>query len=114
MIMSGIVHYLKPRQLRRLFGILLTCCKPSDPLKLWNDNKYSMMEDYKRTMRDDHAEQLTLSVIEKVLKQNGQSLADFNLAALTDLPVNDDDDDINDMCTPVSYTHLTLPTNREV
>jgi len=35
-------------------------------LSLLNDHKHSMMEDYLRTMDDDHAEQLSLAMIEKV------------------------------------------------
>ena len=100
--LSGAEAYQMPRQLRRLFGILLTCCKPSDPLVLWNDHKHSMMEDYKRSMSDEHAEQLTLFVIEKVLKQNGQSLAHYNLPPITDLE-DEDDCMINDMRTQADF-----------
>ena len=83
-----------PKQLRQLFAVLLLFCEPSDPLTLWNEYKHCMIEDYCHRMSADHAEQSALSKIEKVIKQSGKSLADYNLPAIFDLPV-DIDDDVN-------------------
>ncbi|XP_065674146.1 uncharacterized protein LOC136091089 [Hydra vulgaris] len=71
------------KQIRQLFSVILTFCKPDDPLQLWNTNKAFMMEDFiHRQVPFILAEQATLRQIEKIIYHSGKTLSDYNLPVI--------------------------------
>ncbi|RID48364.1 hypothetical protein BRARA_I04879 [Brassica rapa] len=89
-------YWATGRQLRRLFVIILLFCQVIDPLKLWDHTWKFLAEDILYIKRkefrfpglelsDDQLKQYTLIELEQLLKENGQSLADYPA-----IPVPDD------------------------
>ena len=71
--------YQMPKQLRRLFAIILTHCNPTDPLKLWDDHKANLMEDFMRSLTHEHSQHNALRDIHHILQASGFSLSDYGL-----------------------------------
>ena len=68
-----------PKQLRRLFAIILTHCNPTDPLKLWDDHKANLMEDFMRSLTHEQSQHNALCDIHHILQASGFSLSDYGL-----------------------------------
>ena len=68
-----------PAQLRRLFAIILTHYDPAKPLKLWDDHKTDLAEDFMRSLNQEDAEHNALCDIHHILQGSGYSLTDYGL-----------------------------------
>ena len=121
-----------PRHIRNLFAIMLTASHMSDPRVLWAKHKDSMAEDFLHQQRqvarnpgfefNDEVYNLALVAIEDlVFNMGGNPLGSYGLPAprhdslhpLQTEMVRETSYNLDSLRT-VSYTHLTLPTNREV
>lgn len=68
-----------PRQLRRLFAMILALNSPKDPLKLWTNHRDALSEDFVRRHRYPQAQAYTAALFEvaEELRTYGKSLKDF-------------------------------------
>ena len=75
---------MMPSYLRKLFGILLATCQPSDPLRLWNFSYHCMTEDWIHQGCQDDAFMTNkiIEVINPILLQNGLSRVDLSFPDL--------------------------------
>jgi hypothetical protein len=76
-------HFSNAQVTETTFSVILIYCDPSDPLKLWNTFKKSMVEDFiHRRMQVSDVEQAVLAHIYRVISQHGKTLTTFNLPQL--------------------------------
>lgn len=75
---------MSPSYLRRLFGILLATCQPSNPLRLWNASYNYMTDDWIHQVCQDDALMTNriLEVINPILLQNGLQRVDLSFPDL--------------------------------
>ncbi|KAI7937556.1 hypothetical protein MJO29_014871, partial [Puccinia striiformis f. sp. tritici] len=75
---------MMPSYLRKLFGILLATCQPSDPLRLWNFSYRCMTEDWIHQGCQDDALMTNqiIEVINPILLQNGLQRVDLSFPDL--------------------------------
>ena len=97
-----------PRKLRQLFSTMLTHCEIHNPLLLWQMFKNQMIEDYLRNMSEHDAEQAALSYIDKIIKQAGKCLSDFNLPQVENVIVPDDIINLEGMATEAAQVRDML------
>ncbi len=76
-----------PRQMRSLFATICLYCDPTDALKLWEDHKDFLTEDFNRYYPEPVAEQLSLQHIESLL-QPDKSCSDLGLPNINTLEPN--------------------------
>lgn len=76
------ISFQMPRQLRQLFAVILMCCNPVDPRKLWEDCVGALSEDYQRqyhvTLDDRRVMFHILKDLNQQLVSNGGNLSDFS------------------------------------
>lgn len=82
--MAEAYESMMPSYLRRLFGILLATCQPSDPLRLWNFSYRYMTEDWIHQGCQDDALMTNqiIEVINPILLQNGLQRVDLSFPDL--------------------------------
>ncbi|KAL7294873.1 hypothetical protein TKK_0011797 [Trichogramma kaykai] len=93
--------FMMPKQLRNLYVRILIHCNPLDPLKLWNDYKNMMSEDFARNYNQNYSYVKAIHDIQSILQREGKSLNDYpqlknlyQLLTSTTIP-NDDHNDIS-------------------
>lgn len=78
--------YKMPKQIRKLFATLLSYCQVTDPMRLWDKFKSSMIEDFLRRGNDiDTAIIKALRQISNALQYNSCQYNNFNLPILPEL-----------------------------
>lgn len=71
--------YQMPRQLRQFFVNLLLFCNPNSPSELWEKFKAKLSEDYSRRHDERRSCDLAKVVMERMLNDEGSSLAKFGI-----------------------------------
>ena len=76
--------HMSPYHLRKLFGILLATCQPSDPLRLWNFSYNWMTEDWVHQgyHNDSWMTNKIIEAINPILLQNGLNRVDLSFPDL--------------------------------
>ncbi|KAL7289494.1 hypothetical protein TKK_0016681 [Trichogramma kaykai] len=61
--------FMMPKQLRNLYVRILIHCNPLDPLKLWNDYKNMMSEDFARHYNQNYSYVKAIHDIQSILQR---------------------------------------------
>ena len=75
-------------------AIILTHCNLTDPLKLWDDHKANLMEDFLRSLTHEHSQHNVLCDIHHILQPSGFSLSDHGLS-LPEVFTSQDENTVN-------------------
>lgn len=84
--MTEAATFQMPRQLRETFAFICIFGEPSNALELWNNHVDALILDYLRNDTNDVAVNKALHDVNEVLKQHGQSCANYGLPIPTGNP----------------------------